>query len=271
MPELPEVDTIRRQLAPLLIGRCVASAWAFQSAKFASGPLIVGSTFTAVARRGKYLIIATDGPQELVLHMGMTGHLELHAPPAASRAITDGSMRACWQLDDGSCLVMYDIRRFGRVAVVPNGDYRSLPTLARLGTEPFDELFTGELLYRLLRTSRQSVKAQLLGQRVVAGVGNIYADEALWRSRIHPMATHIGLARADRLRTALVEVLGEGLAHGGTRLRNYRSLDGDTGLHQLHLDCYGRAGLPCNRCGTLLIRLVVAGRGTTMCPRCQRR
>ena len=231
---------------------------------------MVGSTFTAVARRGKYLIVATDGPRELVLHMGMTGHLELHVPSAANREITDGSVRAWWQLDDGSFLVMYDVRRFGRVAAVPNGDYRTLPTLAHLGPEPFDEIFTGELLYRSLRTSRQSVKAQLLGQRVVAGVGNIYADEALWCSRIHPLATRIGLVRADRLRTALVEVLGEGIAHGGTRLRNYRSLDGDTGLHQLHLDCYGRGGLPCNRCGTPLIRRVVAGRGTTMCPQCQR-
>ena len=271
MPELPEIDTIRRQLAPLLIGRRVASAWAFPSAKFTSAPHMVGATFIAVSRRGKYLIMRTDSSRELVLHMGMTGHLELHAPPATSQNITGHTVRAWWQLHDGSYLVMHDVRRFGRVAVVPNGDYSTLPTLAHLGPEPFDKLFTAELLHRSLQSSRQSVKAQLLGQRVVAGVGNIYADEALWRSRIHPLATHIGLERADRLRHALVEVLGEAIANGGTHLRNYRSLDGDTGLHQFHLDCYGRAGLPCNRCGTLLIRSVVAGRGTTLCPRCQRR
>lgn len=270
MPELPEIDTIRRQLAPLLIGRSVASAWAFPSAKFASAPRVVGSAFTSVARRGKYLIVGTDSSRELVLHMGMTGHLELHDPPGAGREITDGTLRAWWQLDNGSVLVMYDVRRFGRIAVVPNGNYRTLPTLAHLGPDPFDDAFTAEVLQRSLRSSRQSVKAQLLGQRVVAGVGNIYADEALWRSRIHPSSTRIGLERADRLRTAIVEVLNEGIAHGGTRLRNYRSLNGDTGLHQHHLDCYGRAGLRCNRCGTLLTRRVVAGRGTTLCPHCQR-
>ena len=158
-------------------------------------------------------------------------------------------MRAWWALDDGEVLELRDVRRFGRVAVVPRGRHDALPTLAALGPEPFAETFTPEVLWQGLRRSRLRVKTQLLQQRAVAGVGNIYADEALWRAGVDPAARKVTRPQAARLHAAIREVLAAGLANGGTTLRDYRTVDGGTGSNQHHLDCYGRAGQPCNRCG----------------------
>jgi len=268
MPELPEVETIRAALGPLIEGRTVVAAAAHPSAKFASAPLAVGHRFGRVRRRGKYLLadlVGADGDaRELVVHLGMTGQLR----PGLDRH--DPHVRAWWELDDGTDLVFRDIRRFGRIALVPYGDHRSLPTLARLGPEPFSDEFTADGLWRSLARSRTRVKTQLLGQRVVAGVGNIYADEALWDAGIHPGARRVGRARAGRLHDAIRDALAAGLANGGTTLRDYRTVTGEEGRNQHALACYGRAGLPCSRCETVLRRTVVDARGTTWCPRCQR-
>lgn len=265
MPELPEVETVRRGLAPRLVGRTLVDAWGHPSAKFASAPEAVGRRVDEVDRRGKYLLVELDDGLTLVVHLGMTGQLRV-APPAAP----DPHDRAWWDLDDGNRLSFRDVRRFGRIAVV--GDDRSaLPTLAALGPEPFDPAFTAEHLWRSVRASRARIKTQLLGQRVVAGVGNIYADEALWRAGINPTARTISRPAAARLRDAIVEVLTEAIAHDGTTLRDYRTVEGGTGSNQLRLACYGRSGEPCERCGIELRRRVVDGRGTTWCPTCQRR
>jgi len=269
VPELPEVETIRAQLAPELRGAAVTDAWAFPSAKFTDAVLAVGGRFTDVRRRGKYLLAdldTGDGPAELVIHLGMTGRLSVGAPPRGG-----AHLRASWTLDDGRHLRFDDVRRFGRVAVVPRGEHGSLPTLAALGPEPFDEAFTAEHLRASVNASRRALKTQLLSQRVVAGVGNIYADEALWRAGIHPAARRLGPARAAALRDALVAVLSEAIAHGGTTLRDYRQVDGGEGRNQLRLECYGRHGLPCRRCGETLARTVIDARSTTYCRRCQRR
>ena len=247
----------------------IVAAGSHPSAKFSSAAEVTGCRITEVGRRGKYLILSTDDDVELVVHLGMTGYLDLAMEPADGTTTGGPHTRAWWQLDDGSTLTLTDMRRFGRVAVVPTGDYRSLPTLAHLGVEPFSPDFTAAHLHRALAASHRAVKTQLLGQRVVAGVGNIYADEALWRSRINPAARRVSRDRCGPLRDAIVSTLQEGLTHGGTRLRDYRTLDGDTGGHQFHLDCYGRAGEPCNRCGDLLRRRVLDGRGTTWCGTCQ--
>jgi formamidopyrimidine-DNA glycosylase len=267
VPELPEVETIRRQLAARVPGHRVVAASAHPSPKFADATEVVGARMEAVERRGKYLLLPTDDDRELIIHLGMTGVLSVERPAAPD----DRWRRASWVLDDGSTLALDDQRRFGRVAVVPRDDHRSLPTLAALGPEPLEAGFTPAGLHRALAGGGQVVKTRLLGQRVVAGVGNIYADEALWRAGINPAARRIGPARAAALHAALVAVLAEAVAHGGTRLRDYRTLDGDTGAHQWHLDCYGRAGRPCNRCGTTLRRRVLDGRSTTWCPACQAR
>lgn len=271
VPELPEVETIRRQLAASVVGAQVAGAEAHPSPKFREAPLVVGTRLTDVTRRGKYLLFATDDDREMVVHLGMTGRFTI-TPPGGPATPRDALWRrARWDFRDGRTLDLVDQRRFGRVAVVPTGQHERLPTLATMGPEPFDPAFTPTRLYEDLATGRRRVKTALLSQRVVAGIGNIYADEALWRARISPLARHVGPERAARLHTAVVDVLAEAILHGGTRLRDYRSVAGDTGEHQWHLDCYGRAGEPCRHCRTPLTHRVVDGRGITWCPRCQAR
>lgn len=273
MPELPEVETIRRQLAATVPGATVTAADAHRSPEFADAVKVIGARLVDVQRRGKYLIVPTDDARQLVIHLGMTGRLAL-SPTSPTTLDADGDhpwRRAWWTLDDGRTLSLDDQRRFGRVAVVAAGDHDTLPTLASLGPEPFDAAFTPERLHRSLASSRRKVKSALLSQRIVAGVGNIYADEALWRAGIAPRARRVGRDRSARLHEAIVSVLAEAIEHGGTRLRDYRSVAGDTGRHQFHLDCYGRAGEPCRRCGETLVRGLVDGRGTTWCPTCQAR
>ena len=266
MPELPEVETVRRGLAPLVSGRRIVEADGHPSPKFRDARAAIGATITGVDRRGKYLMLPLDDGRRLVIHLGMTGQLRVHD---AEHSL-DPYVRAWWQLDDDRTLALRDVRRFGRVAVVDD-DLTGLPTLAALGPEPFDPAFDPDALWRSIRSSRSRVKTQLLGQRVVAGVGNIYADEALWRAGIHPGSRTLSQAGASRLHPAIVAVLLEAISHGGTTLRDYRTVDGGSGENQHHLDCYGRAGQPCARCGTELRRIVVDARGTTFCPACQRR
>jgi formamidopyrimidine-DNA glycosylase len=197
----------------------------------------------------------------------MTGHLHPRSPGADPSPYN----RAWWTLDDGTVLDFDDTRRFGRIAVVPAGDHRTLPTLHHLGPEPFDDAFTELGLWTALRASTARVKTQLLGQRVVAGVGNIYADEALWDAGIEPGLRRITKPQAARLHGALRRALAAGIEHGGTTFRDYRAVDGEPGRNQDRLACYGRAGQPCLRCGTELRRRVIDGRSTTWCPACQRR
>ena len=271
MPELPEVETIRAQLQPRLEGRSITEAGSHPSAKFAPAIEAVGCEVTGVRRRGKYLIVdlddASESGCELVIHLGMTGRLAV----CAAVDLAHPHLRAWWRLDDDDALTLHDVRRFGRVHVVSAGRYETIATLNRLGPEPFSEQFTGESLWRALRASRRCIKTQLLSQRPVAGVGNIYADEALWLAGVNPATRYLSKPRAGRLADAIRTALASGLRHGGTTLRDYAALDGASGRNQHHLRCYGRAGEPCERCGTELRRRVIDARGTTWCPACQRR
>jgi formamidopyrimidine-DNA glycosylase len=267
MPELPEVETIRRQLAPAIARRRITRGGGHPSAKFSAAGDASGATITDVRRRGKYLLIDLDDQRQLVVHLGMTGRLDIRPLDDRPRRL---HVRAWWELGDRT-LELHDVRRFGRVAVVPTGDYRSLPTLAALGPEPLEPEFTPTGLWHAVRSSSVRVKTQLLSQRPVAGVGNIYADEALWRARINPAARTITHPAAGRLHAAIIDVLRAGVEHGGTTLRDYRTLDGSSGSNQFHLDCYGRSGEPCVRCGEMLARRTIDGRSTTWCRRCQPR
>ena len=189
MPELPEVEIIRRQLEPLLVGRRVISAWAFPHPKFSPALEVDGATITGTTRRGKYLLLPLDDGRELVVHLGMTGSLRVR--PAGDAG--DAYVRARWDLDGGGvtgagatgeALEYRDVRRFGRLAVAEEGRYAG--TLAVQGPDALDPALTAEDFWRALKRSRRAVKTQLLSQRPVAGVGNIYADEALWRAGIYP-------------------------------------------------------------------------------------
>jgi formamidopyrimidine-DNA glycosylase len=269
MPELPEVDTIRRQLAPLVSGRQLLDGWSHPSAKFSDAPQAVGSTIETVTRRGKYLIAPLDDGRELIVHLGMTGSLRVLPADDDPHGEPDPYVRAWWDLDDGARLTFRDVRRFGRIAVVDSGAYSSLPTLAALGPDPFEAAFDGPSLWAALRSSDRHLKTQLLSQRPVAGVGNIYADEAFWLAGVNPADRGITRARAAALADAIRVALQSGLDHGGTTLRDYVDADGASGDNQHHLYCYGRAGEPCERCGTVLRRRLLDARTTTWCPACQ--
>ena len=223
-----------------------------------------GARIDAVGRRGKYLLLSLDDDRELVVHLGMTGVLRLRPGEL------DPYVRAWWALDDGRVLELRDVRRFGRIGVVPVGEYASLPTLAAQGPEPWDAALDDGGLWRATKRSHARIKTQLLSQRPLAGVGNIYADEALWRAGVHPGRRSITRKESERLLVELRTVLEQGIANGGTTLRDYRTPDGEPGRNQLELGAYGRAGQPCLRCGTELRRTVIDARGTTFCPTCQR-
>jgi formamidopyrimidine-DNA glycosylase len=297
MPELPEVETIRRQLEPLVVGRRLTSAWAFPHPKFIAALEVEGATITGTARRGKYLLLSLDDGRELVVHLGMTGSLRVR--PAGDSG--DAYVRAWWGLDGparaavgagrqaraavgagsqaraavgagsqaraGQALEYRDVRRFGRLAVAEDGQYAG--TLAVQGPDALDRRLTAEEFWRALKRSRRAIKTQLLSQRPIAGVGNIYADEALWRARINPARRTVTRAQAAALLDALREVLAGSLYHGGTTLTTYRNVEGRPGRNQQRLDVYGQAGLPCPRCGTELRSRVLDGRTTTWCPTCQ--
>ena len=263
MPELPEVESVRRQIDPELRGRRVVSVWADAQRRFHRPDRLLGRTVRAVGRRGKFLLCPLDGGLELVLHLGMTG--ALHFGPA------DGYTRARLGLDDGRELVFRDVRRFGGLAVVEAGRYEPLPALARLGPEPLSEEFDPARFARDLAATRAPVKPYLLSQRPVAGVGNIYADEALWLARIHPAARRVGPRRARALHGAIRQVLTDAIDREGTTFRDYRMVNGESGRNGDFLVAYGQAGRPCPRCGTPLRKVWLGGRGTTFCPACQRR
>ncbi|MEZ5342979.1 MAG: bifunctional DNA-formamidopyrimidine glycosylase/DNA-(apurinic or apyrimidinic site) lyase [Acidimicrobiales bacterium] len=268
MPELPEVETVRRQLVPRLSGRTVLEAGSHSSAKFVDARSATGATLQSVERRGKFLIIPTDDGREVVIHLGMTGQIRFRTGEPDD---SNPHLRAWWQLDHDEVMEFIDVRRFGRIRIVSAGDYASMPTLHRLGPEPFDPALTPIDFWHRLQQSKRAIKTNLLSQRPIAGVGNIYADEALWLAGINPRATRLGKARAARLLHAIQQVLQQGIDNSGTTLRDYRTVEGGSGDNQSRLHAYGRGGEPCNRCGSILSRAELDARTTTWCPICQRR
>jgi formamidopyrimidine-DNA glycosylase len=280
VPELPEVESVRRQLVPLVTGRTVIATQRdpYPARRIGDIARATGGRIDQVRRRGKFLLLPLTGhaphhPSELVIHLGMSGILRvLQADDEDGLIGAATHVRVRMLLDDGNVLVLRDARRFGRVTVIDPGDHRSAaPALAALGPEPLSEDFTVEDFARGLASTRASVKARLLDQRLVAGVGNIYADESLWRAGIHPDARSVGRSRAARLHAAVREVLAAAVEREGTSFRDYQLVNGQSGRYLTELDVYGRGGLPCRRCATPLRTSVVAQRGTTHCPRCQRR
>ncbi|HEU0193228.1 MAG TPA: bifunctional DNA-formamidopyrimidine glycosylase/DNA-(apurinic or apyrimidinic site) lyase [Gaiellales bacterium] len=274
MPELPEVETVRRGLEPVLAGRVLERATILDGRLTApDDPLAValeldGEHFLAVDRRGKYLLFRFQTGRILVCHLRMTGNF-LYASGAVPGP---GNLRATWELDDGALVFYADQRRFGTWRLVEPGgldDYLRL----RAGPEPLDGDWTAEHLRAATRRRRAPVKALLLDQLVVAGVGNIYADEALWEARVHPLrpGERLDMPAVRRLHDAVIAVLERGIAAQGASIRNYRGADGASGSMQERFAVYGRDGLPCLRCGTPIAKIRVAGRGTHFCPRCTRR
>jgi formamidopyrimidine-DNA glycosylase len=274
MPELPEVETIRRQLAPALEGRRIESAevrdprWSEPAPPEAIEDAVRGRRIERVGRRGKYLIVTLEDDVHLVMHLRMTGNLLL-APDVEDPPHT----RVAIDLDDGQRLLFVDVRRFGTGDVLLGGDALTDYFGSRLGVEPLSSDFTAEALRALARGRKQPVKAFLLNQERIAGVGNIYADEALFRAKIHPLRPVGTLKRAqvEALREGVVESLELGIDSKGASIDDYRHVDGERGSFQDRFLAYSREGEPCVRCGTPIQKLRVAGRGTYVCPACQRR
>src|SRR5215213_4912673 len=273
MPELPEVETIRRHLAPHVEGRVLErlevldERWCRPLAPDEVAAAVAGRRVEALARRGKYLVWELEDDVHLMLHLRMTGALLLD-PPAPPR---HGRVR--FALDDGRELIFDDPRRFGTGELALGRAQRDAFFAARLGVEPFGPEFTSAHLYALIRVSRAPVKAFLLDQSKVAGVGNIYADEALFRARIHPLRPAGRLTRAQvaALRDAVVASLEEGLAAKGASIDDFRDPDGVQGSFQDRFLIHLREGEPCLVCGRPVRKLRAAGRGTYVCEGCQPR
>ena len=275
MPELPEVETVRARLEPALAGRTferveitdVRLTRPFDPQAVAAE--LEGERVARVGRRGKYLLFEFESGRVLLVHLRMTG--SFHVAPPGSPA-DDTHRRALITLDDGSDVAYRDIRRFGTWLVLePEEIAGYLGT--RVGEEPLEQRFSARSVVSKLSRRRAPVKAILLDQRLFAGMGNIYADEALWRARIHPLrpANEVAPDELRRLVRGVRDALKVGIARQGSTISTYRQPDGAPGRMQHEFKVYGRAGEPCDRCGTPIEKTRVAGRGTSYCPRCQPR
>jgi formamidopyrimidine-DNA glycosylase len=273
MPELPEVETIRRQLAPHLGGRQLQSVeildprWTRPVAPEVVAAELRGARVERLSRAGKYLIWELSGERFLLVHLRMTGAL-LWDPP-----LEPSHVRVRFGLDGDHRLVYVDPRRFGTGHLVHGAEARDLYLGERLGVEPFTPEFTARHLHSLARRRVVPIKSFLLDQRRVAGVGNIYADEALFRARVHPLrpAGRLTLAQWDRIRVGVEEALAAGIDAKGASIDDFRHVDGARGSFQDRFLVHRRAGLPCAVCGTPVRKFVVGGRGTYACEHCQPR
>jgi formamidopyrimidine-DNA glycosylase len=270
MPELPEVEITRRGLEPRLSGRRIAKvairnpALRWQVATNLPR-LVSGQMIHNVSRRGKYLLIGCGGGT-LIMHLGMSGSLRFLNEPAPAQKHDHFDLL----LDSGEMLRLRDPRRFGAV-LWTSSDPLTHPLLKELGPEPLTRAFNADWLYRQTRSRSAAIKQVLMDSHVVVGVGNIYANEVLFRARIHPRrsASRIGLARYEKLVEAVHKTLRLAIKAGGSSLRDFADCGGNLGDFQLHCLVYGRGGKPCKACGTCIRQLKQGQRSSFYCPRCQ--
>jgi len=273
VPELPEVETIRRQLEPeitgrrILVARILDERWTRPTPPADVERAIAGRTIESVERRGKYLLLRLEGGVTLAMHLRMTGNLLLH-----DGAADPPYLRAQLEIDGDRRLLFTDARRFGHAVVLQDEELDEY-FAARLGVEPLSDSLTAEELCRRAAGRRAPLKSFLLNQLGVAGIGNIYADEALHRAELHPLspAGSMKPEHCERLRVGIVEALEAGLAHGGSSIDDYRDSRGEQGSMQDEFLVHTREGKPCPRCGEAIRRIVVGGRSTYFCPSCQKR
>ena len=287
MPELPEVETVARQLEPEIEGRRIEALevldgrWSRPIPPEQLGAEVSGAAIEALGRRGKYLLLGLDGGRTLVMHLRMTGNLVLVEgddvlDPSEGRLLYQGErttearhLRARFVLDDGRELWFTDPRRFGEAFLID--DAKLDERFAKLGVEPFSPKFTAEELKRVAAGRTAPLKSFLLDQSKIAGVGNIYADEALYRARLHPLspAGSMKPEHLEALREAVVDALQAGIDAGGSSIDDYRDGRGEKGTMQEKFLVHSREGQPCPSCGDEIVRIVVGGRSTYFCPSCQ--
>ena len=272
MPELPEVENIRLTLTPHLLGRGIDDVQIYlpriikrpSAEDFSAG--VIGGVINDVLRRGKYLLVSFTNQKFLVAHMRLTGALIAAGPDEAPPYA-----RVRFSLSDGNSLWYTDVRTLGALYLLNEGE-TAIKGLRELGPEPLDGQLTAACFAQIMKKRSAAVKGVLLDQSAIAGVGNIYADEALALAGVLPSrkASELSPEEAERLHRALIGVIRQGIANGGTSFRDYKDGDGKKGDNQNYLLVYGRRGQPCRKCGEPLTYARVAGRGTTYCPRCQK-
>lgn len=288
MPELPEVETIRRGLKKLLLLRRVANEthdWprGFPNKASEVKKYLIGAKITNIRRRAKVLLIDLSTDYSLVIHLKMTGQLVFrgeedfgggHPTNSLLGKLPDRSTRVTIKFTDGSNLFFNDQRKFGWMRLMPTADVPGLDFFKKLGPEPLDRSFTAmQFAQRLKKRAKSGIKAALLDQSVVSGIGNIYADESLWAAKIHP-ETKVGNltdAQIKKLFGSIKSVLKLGIEKGGASDRNYVNAEGEKGNYLAFAKVFRREGKPCPRCGTKIIKIRVAGRGTHICPYCQKK
>ena len=287
MPELPEVETVRRGLAALIVGKVIKTSQNDTAKSFPNSvenvtQFLYGAKVTAIRRRAKVLMIDLSTDYSLVIHLKMTGQLVFidkderfgagHPNDSLVNALPDKSTRVTIEFNDGSKLFFNDQRKFGWVKLMPTLEIAELAFMKKVGPEPLELEFTGEqFAARFARRGRTNIKAAILDQSVVAGVGNIYADESLWGAKIHPkrLVETITEKEFRDLYTDLRAVMNLSIEKGGSSNRNYVNAEGKRGSYMDFARVFRREGLPCPRCGTTIEKLRVAGRGTHICPYCQ--
>jgi formamidopyrimidine-DNA glycosylase len=286
MPELPEVETVRRGLLELTVGRMVKSETHDTSKGFPNAPadvekFLIGATITDVRRRAKVLLIDLSTAYTLVIHLKMTGQMVFrgeqvfgagHPNESLIGELPDRSTRVTIAFTDGSHLYFNDQRKFGWMRLMPTDEVPNIDFMKKVGPEPLEADFTAEeFADRFKRRANTSIKAALLDQTVVAGVGNIYADESLWGAKVHPkrLVKTITPAEFRLLYTDLREVMNLAIAKGGSTDKNYVSAEGKRGSYLDFARAFRREGQPCPRCGTEIVKFKAAGRGTHICPHCQ--
>ncbi len=271
MPELPEVEYVSRQLRAELIDRRIVHTCTYWAGSIrdmepdAFERALAGERISRIGRRGKYLLMWLGHDQVLIIHRGMSGNLLLAETPTSASYV-----RVAFQLDDGRYLLYTDPRKFGRLLLVPVE--KLADRFARLGPEPLDEAFSAGTLAAKLAGRKRAIKTALLDQRVVAGLGNIYADEALFAARIHPLriAGELGGDEITALAASIPKVLQTGIEHGGTTFGRHRDVYDQAGTNLEHVNVYRRTNQPCPRCGSAIQRLVLSQRSAHFCPVCQR-
>ncbi|AEF93896.1 Formamidopyrimidine-DNA glycosylase [Desulfotomaculum nigrificans CO-1-SRB] len=275
MPELPEVETVVRSLEKHLAGLTITAVDVFMPKVIRSpkpevfAERIVGKQLQKkLGRRGKYLLLHLSDGLTLVVHLRMTGRLVY----CDAEAPVEKHTHVIFHLDNGKQLRFTDQRQFGRMQLVPTSEVNELSGIKDLGPEPLDESFTRDFLKKEIRRRRTRIKPLLLDQCFIAGLGNIYADEALFRARVHPerIASDLSPREIARLHKAIVEVIAGGIKHRGTTFRDYVDGEGRAGSYQQHLKVYNRENLPCPHCGKPIARIKVAGRSSYYCPCCQK-
>jgi formamidopyrimidine-DNA glycosylase len=287
MPELPEVETIRIGLQPLLHKQQIIDVWydwpkSFPNASADVTHFVVGSAVSQIRRRAKVLIIDLSTTYSLVVHLKMTGQLVFrssterfgagHPNDSLIGELPDKSTRVVLTFKDGGKLFFNDQRKFGWMRLLPTAEIQELDFFKKVGPEPLGENFTADdFIARLMRRKNSGIKAVILDQAVVAGVGNIYADESLWGAKIHPETTvkNVPETKLRQLYTSLRDVLALSIEKGGSTDRNYVNHEGKRGSYLTFANVFRREGQACPRCSTIIIKTRVAGRGTHICPACQ--